>query len=497
MRAFEEGDAEGELLGVRERGIVTREVRDELAVGGGETDPEALLARRAERLRERILRNRPAVQRIFDLSARRGFPWWVAFVGALLIGAVFDHLGSGKTINLLNFPILGLLVYNLIVYVALLLAALRPRHRATRFEGGASRAAAQGLAARIILWFASPERFWRRGGHGDGRATVCVQRYARDWLRVGAPLHVARAACWMHFGAAGLMLGAIGGLYLRGLVLSYDVSWESTFLTPEAVHSALEFLFAPATWLLGQPIPGVEEIEGLRTTPSEVSAALWIHCYGVTGALFVALPRLLLALFAAHRARSLSADLPLPLEGDAYFLKLLAQERGQGRWVVVQPYSYHPAPRATEGLKALMLDLFGGRIRFAFLDPAAYGDEPLPDPADAASGSVCRLTVFSLAQSPEAEVHGGFLRSLVEGTRGERGTRSLLVLVDRGPYAERLGRGEEALERMEERERTWQRALRELGLVAVVRDLAGPPDAELLEAARAAQWPAPLNGGDL
>ena len=56
---------------------------------------------------------------------------------------------------------------------------------------------------------------------------------------------------------------------------------------------------------------------------------------------------------------------------------------------------------------------------------------------------------------------------------------------------------DEAIERLEERERNWQRLMRELGLTAVVCDLAATSDAELLETARSAQWPAPLNGGDL
>ena len=498
VRAFEEGDEEGKLLGLRERAIVTREVRDEFAVGGVEPDPEALLARRAERLRERILRNRPTVQRVFDLSARRGLPWWIALGGGALVGGAIDHIGSAQTINLLNFPILGLLAYNLAIYLAILLSSFRPRHRQTRYEGRASRAAAQGILARFLLWLASPERFWRRSPQGDGRATVCAQRYTRDWLRVGAPLHVARGARWMHFAAAGLMLGAICGLYLRGLVLDYDASWESTFLTPGAVHAALEFVFAPAVWILGEGVPPVGEIEAMRAPDGKPGeAAFWIHFYGVTAGLFVVLPRLVLALMAAHRARARAADIPLPLEGDAYFLKLLARERGQGRWVVVQPYSYHPSSRSTEGLKTLMLDLFGGRIRVASLEPAAYGDDPLPDPADAESGNVCRLTLFTLAQSPEQEVHGRFLQELRDSARDERGIRSLLVIVDRGPYAERLGRADEAAERLEERERNWQRLMRELGLTAVVCDLGGPTDADLLESAREAQWPAPLNGGDL
>ena len=59
VRAFEEGDEAGELVGHPERQIATREVRNELASGGKEPDPETFLARRARRLGDRILRSHP------------------------------------------------------------------------------------------------------------------------------------------------------------------------------------------------------------------------------------------------------------------------------------------------------------------------------------------------------------------------------------------------------------------------------------------------------
>ncbi len=52
VRAFEEADAEGKWLDLRERQVASRTTRHELASGGGEPDAEEFLARRAARLRE-------------------------------------------------------------------------------------------------------------------------------------------------------------------------------------------------------------------------------------------------------------------------------------------------------------------------------------------------------------------------------------------------------------------------------------------------------------
>ncbi len=494
VRAFEQADENGELLSQRERQIASREVRAELALGGSEPQPEEFLARRAARLRDRVLRAHPAAERVFELSGRRGMPAWTAFLGALVLGAAIDHLGSSQRINLLDFPILGLLAYNLVVYLVLFLSDLGTSGTRRISEGRASRAAASGIVARLLLWAASPERFWSRSAKDEGQVAVATQRYVRDWYRVAAKLHLARGAAWMHLCAAGLMLGAVSGMYLRGLVLQYEAGWESTFLTPGAVQALLDTIFAPAAWILGS---GVPEVAALRGPGGGGDAAQWIHLYGVTGALWVVLPRLGLAFFAQRKAQALSRDISLRIEDDAYFMRLLSTERGAGREVTIQAYSYHPAARAADGLKTMMLDLFGGRVRVSSLEPAAYGEDPAPGPAKDEATSHCRVTLFSLAQSPEHEVHGEFLRRLIEAVEGAPGTRALLVVIDSGPYRARLGSDAEASDRLEERTRNWTRVLRDAGLEAVVCELEGRPDPLVLETAREVLWPAALAGEGL
>lgn len=499
VRAFEQGDPERELLGERERETATRDARAELngdaAVGAGDAagsaDSERLIALRARRVRTRIERSWPAVARGFALSGRAGPPLWLVLVLAFGIGALVDRLGADGRINLLSFPILGLLVWNLGVYLLLFLSDLFGPRKASRAEGQASRAAATGRLSRSLLWLFAPERPWRgaRGRKGaTGTVAVCLQRYLRDWFRVGAPLHLARARTRVHLAAAGIMVGAVCGMYLRGLVLHYEASWESTFLTPEAVHAVVEFCFTPAAWVLGVPLPDVQAIAELRAPDGsgDGDAAQWIHYYGVTGGLFVVLPRLLLALGSARRTGRLRRSLEFDLEGDAYFLRLLAKGRGQGQRALVQSYSYHPSARAAEGLTTLLLDVLGGRTRVERLTPSEYGDAPTLPREDAGGSHLCRVVLFTLAQSPEDEVHGEYLAQLLDGLRAGGGETSLLVVLDQGPLLARLPRGEEGAGRLAERERSWERVLRQVGLEGVVCELDGLCDASVLERARAA-----------
>lgn len=489
VRAFEQGDGAFEVLTETERSSATREARVELATRAGELQPVELVTQRARRLRAKIEHSHPVVTRTFQASGRSGPPPWAAFLLAFVLGALVDRLGAAGKVDLLSFPILGLLAWNFAVYALLFVSDLLGARRAKRAEGAASRAAGGGFVARGLLWLAAPERFWR-GGHARkgaaGVVGVSLQSYLRDWFRVGAPLHLARGRTWLHLAAAGVMVGAIAGMYLRGLVLHYEASWQSTFLTAEAVHALVGFCFTPAAWVLEAPLPSVEDIRALRAPEGSGEAALWIHYYGVTGGLFVVAPRLLLALVAWRHARRLRRDLAFDLESDAYFLKLLAVDRGLGHRAVVQAYSYHPSPRAADGLTTLLLDVLGGRTRVEKLPPSEYGEPPTELPADEARTSLCRVALFTLAQSPEDEVHGEYLEALLTQLRAAAGDRSLLVVLDQGPLLARGPRGEEGAARLAERARSWERVLKHVGLEGLVCELDGLADPALLERARAA-----------
>ena len=483
VRAFEDG-GEAALLEAPVATGATAAARAELG-RAGEVGAPALIVERARRLRQVLEEQRPAARRAVQLARGRSLPLGLWLPGAVLLGLVVDRLGPAGRVDLLSFPLLGLLSWNLLVYLGLAWQALRGEARAEAHEGAASRAAAGGGLAGLAAWSLDPARPWRSDRVDDGPAAVAaLQRFGGDWLRLTLPLHAARLRRSLHLVALGVALGAVAGLYLRGLVLHYEASWSSTFLGATEVHGLLEALFAPAALVLGESLPDVAAIEALRGPEGAGDAALWIHLNAVTAALFIALPRGLLALLEGRRARRLARALPLDLEGDAYFLRLVAADMGEGRRAVVQAYSYRPSPRAGEGLMELLHDALGGRIEIAWLEPVEYGESlAAPDPE---ASEVCRVVAFSLAQTPEHEVHGALCAELARALEAAGGQRSLLVVLDRGPLEERLGREPEAAQRLERRERVWRTVLEEVGLDAVAARLDGGVDAAAVEAARVA-----------
>jgi len=125
-------------------------------------------------------------------------------------------------------------------------------------------------------------------------------------------------------------------------------------------------------------------------------------------------------------------------------------------------YSCAPDPGLRERLHTRLQEEVGARAVIhdgAHLD---YGDEPerVRLPEDLARVGVLVL-VFSLAQTPEPEVHGDFVARLRE--RLDRAGWRLLAVLETATYRRRVGSDD----RVRERRATWDRLLRDLDLPAI------------------------------
>ncbi|MFQ5655806.1 MAG: hypothetical protein ACE5GW_13885, partial [Planctomycetota bacterium] len=98
----------------------------------------------------------------------------------------------------------------------------------------------------------------------------------------------------------------------------------------------------------------------------------------------------------------------------------------------------------------------------------------------------CRVVLFSLAQSPEIEVHGEFV---VEARRALAAQERLLVLIDGSPLRERVEGSGIDPSRLDERRRTWDRTLRDARVTGAHLDLGRPPAENGLTAMAEALWP--------
>ena len=374
VQAFESGATENARWSAEDRAWATRLARDTTPAGAA---PERFLYERSLHALQRLAPRDAALHRLFT---RRVWRWaWVALalLLGLLGGLAVNAIGGGQRVNLLAPPVWALIAWNLLVYGSLLLPVPRVARR--------------WLKQRLL------------GYSTVGSALESpLARFRVAWARQASSLLGARAALLLHVAAAALAGGLIAGLYVRGLVLDYRAGWQSTFLEPTQVRAWLATLLAPAVALTGIGVPDASALQALRVAPDALpvaSAARWIHLYAAMLGLFVVLPRTVLALVAARRARKLTRRLPLAL-GDPYFQRLLLEHQGKSARVQVLPHGTAPLPQARACLQAVLGSALGSGVQLSVAPATAYGNEDAAAALLPASGTTLRVALVDLSATP-------------------------------------------------------------------------------------------------
>ena len=472
-RAFEEADSHATLLVRGERQRASKVARD--------TSFERFLVGRARELVEILgheIAMLPRLRRAVRLKVALA---WVV-VPALLFGLLSNLLGPDKRINVVANPLAGLILWNLVVYVLIAVGFVWSRLGSGGAEGVQP---TLGLTTRIAAWPARAAGREMSQGKPERSATLAsgVGRFLEFWSHAARPLLSARMKLALHCGAAVAVIGAIAGMYVRGLVFEYQASWESTFLGAHQVQALLDLMLGPASAISGIELPDVSTIQGSRAE----NAGSWIHLYAVTTVLYVLVPRFLLAWWASLRARRSAAGLEIRTDA-SYYRRLIASEGGGEVVAQVLPYSYTLSGTRADRLKSMLHDVLGARARITIEGSVGYGELPgdLEDPDTGPAPTDGRVLLFNLSQTPESEVHGELVEKLKQ--RAARGG-FCLVLADGSVWRERAGQAPAFEERLAEHRRTWDRVVRDAGLRAVHLELDLPPSDDLVSLLEAAIHP--------
>jgi hypothetical protein len=466
VRAIESSDSAAAVLTREDRQAATHAAR---AGADSRRGDEPFLAARADFAYRRLATRFPPVAGAKAATHWPRFVSWVLPLGALLLGLLSNELAYGNRLNIIAFPLLGTLVWNLAVYLLLLaglVAALGRRGEARQPP----------LLARWLAGAAGSRRF---GAHQP--LAGALGRFTSDWLADAAPLVTARTRRTLHLSAALLAAGMVAGMYLRALSVEYRAGWESTFIGAETLNGLLSVVLGPASALTGVALPGPDRLNGLQwSVGAGENAAPWIHLWAATAFLFIIAPRLVLALFSAAAAFRLRRRLPVPGREDFYVRRLLREVSGEGAAVRVIPYSFHPSPDAIRRLQQLLAAALGDGVRSQVDPPIGYGEEDdwlaaarLGDDTDHL------LILFNLAATPEAENHGVLVAGVRSALRRERSGAAVTALLDESGYRERL-RGQAGAEgRIDSRRRAWAQVLQ--GVAHVPIDLSSDDEAALVQ----------------
>jgi hypothetical protein len=310
IQAIEAIDTNGKLISDAEKDQAERTVLAQRSGGRNERpEPAWFMRARAAELLNTVESRSPELAR---LEARD--PWWDRLgwllpLAALAAGFTSDRLFNWSRTDLLSIPLIGVIVWNVVVYVLLFVGAVRKRHD-SRFVRGL---------------FEIPSWFSRRVA-ARVAASASLQ-FRVSWWRVAGAMEAGRLHKLLHLSAAAWAIGVVLSILVAGLATQFRVGWESTWLSANAVHAVLDIMALPARALgfQGFAIEQVRALEfGRGTAPGQAEAQRWALIYVAFIAAMVILPRCLLWALAAYRVRAGGRKVALDLGAD-YFAGVLAR----------------------------------------------------------------------------------------------------------------------------------------------------------------------------
>jgi hypothetical protein len=501
IQAIEESDRGGDVLPLADRAEATREAVRSAPQGraiqpgiGLARAAETLLALRAERLLARVRLRSPAID--YVLAVAGGLTWFgrAALVLAFIVGLSLSTLDGSRQINILAFPLIGLIAWNFFVYALLIAARIKRTGAAPTGTLWSGRLYERWIDARIEGLLKQSMRF-------NAPLAAALRRFTREWVQVEHPLLLERAQRLMHCAAALVAAGLIAGLYLRGIALRYEAGWESTFLSPESVRALLAVLYGPAAALSGIGLPSISDVNALRWTgvSGGGEAASWIHLIALTAMLYIIVPRLILASMSGFKLWQLSRNPPLPAGFIGYGRAVLAGTAGaMHESAGVFCFAYEPSPASIAGLQTLLAATLGAIVKVEMRATVRYGQEDEFRTTLSSSGTDAtdwNVLLMAAASTPEVENHGAVIDILRDSLARKSQPLPLLVVIDTGPYAARMQGDATFEQRLQERRKLWSEFVAGYGLTACLVDLSritpeSPAATEARELARASLWSA-------
>lgn len=484
VKAIEGIDRAGAILPPGDRAQATREAVRALGTPAEEVlaGDDRLLSRalgdRAERLVGPLVQRFPVVEEALGRTRTPAGLLLVLLLVAFASGIGLSALDGSRRINILAFPFLGLIAWNICMYVLLAAGWIRARTRPR-----APPRPGKGWAGRLFERRIEP--LLRRTRRVHVALAEALAAYAVDCASTGGAFIALHARRWLHLAAASVALGLIVGLYVRGTAFRYEAGWESTFLGPAQVQSMLAALFGPVAGWSGVQLPAtVAEVEQLRWTADGGggNAAPWIHLIALSLILYVVLPRLLLAAVATLGLWRLDRATSLPDD-----LRLHAADVLRGSGIVrspgvasVTPYAYEPSDASLAGLTRWLQDA-AGAAQVERRTSLRYGEEDMAGPAFAVGAhrvAGLHAVVMSLAATPEPENHGVVIAAARDAAHRARPPAGVRIVIDESPYAARFAGDASLASRVEERRRLWRNFVAGYGLEAdllPLEDLPSPP----------------------
>ena len=340
VHAIEQADLAGDVLPLGDRIDATREAVNgrPLPPAGAEinSDAERLLARRANALLARLRIRSPGVDHVLAAAAGpTGFDRTLLLL-AFVLGFGLAFVDGGR-IDIFAYPLIGLVIWNLIVYLVLIIGTFRSAERGSR---AADTVAARELASVRRDGFL---RRWLAGAYASRvRARIDalinhsigfnaplapgLRRFAAGWGELGRPLFRERSRRLLHLAAILVAIGLMVGYGLRGLFLRQPAGWGATVFGPTSAHTALLTLYGAGSAFSGVRVPSAQDIQALQWIgPSGGGGAAgpWVYLIACTALIYIVLPRVIAVIITTLSLWRHAATLRTPPTFPGYLASVL------------------------------------------------------------------------------------------------------------------------------------------------------------------------------
>jgi hypothetical protein len=337
VHAIEQTDPAGDAVSLDDRVQASREAAGGRSLSAANNAPaqingdtERFLVRRAEALLARLRVRSPGVDHVLVAAGgASGLDRTILLLGFVL--GVALAFADGDRIDIFAYPLIGLLLWNLIVYVILVVRAFHsPRQSSLAADAAAGRPTVaiprDGFFRR---WLA---RLYANRVHARIDALIThsigfnaplapgLRRFAVDWCELGRPVFRERGRRLLHLAAILAAAGLMAGYDFRGWILRQAAGWSTTVFGPSSAHTALVTLYGVASRVSGVRIPSAQDLLALAWTSHTTGggpAGQWLYLIDWTALLFIVLPRLIAVVVTtlALWRRSLTLQTPASFSG--------------------------------------------------------------------------------------------------------------------------------------------------------------------------------------
>ena len=390
---------------------------------GQKASYDQFIARRAEWVLDAIRKRQS--EPLFDLAPRKSptVAAWLLIVSAFVIGFATNHLAADSRVNIVEYPLVGLILWNLLVFITILVSGISNLFRLKSEAGGPL----TDLLGQWQLWGAIKSSF--------GKTTLWGDQFKSDWCMIAASLNQQRLALTLHAASILFALGAMGSLYIRGFFKEYRAGWESTFFSAESIHAIANVVLAPGALLLNMQMPDVAHVAGLRFPESAGEIARdWIHLYAASILLWILVPRLVLAIASGFSKWRQQRSFPLPIR-NTYFAALRAIHSGKGVDVVAIPFRYELTSQVKADLVRLLERAHGLAVSITVQEPVLMGEEAADwKTALGNDRHIAVFVIFNLAATAESDTHGLLVKKILGDVYR---CTPVIPIVDTGSYVDR------------------------------------------------------------